>query len=238
MALHLSLAVRALAPSNQASQALASGEWPFPPPSANRAPTGMQAPGRQGGTQACRSVNVMATDSWCQSACAETWNAEICDGMCHCPQRKQKLQQAKQRGPAPEPPDPRILGGWTDCGPNSGVAEWQKKFVGKKEFLNGECADDEHAIRGALPIVREKASKREPSFAYTWGSNAILPGKFGGSQRAPIVGKSSDYKYYWLTFGGQDTDSAKWMRTAEQEMLAAGANGAAFDIEGVDSSVA
>jgi hypothetical protein len=46
------------------------------------------------------------------------------------------------------------------------------------------------------------------------------------------LGSVRDYKHVWLTFGGQDTDSNDWTAAAEQDMLDAGATGAAFDMEG------
>jgi hypothetical protein len=73
---------------------------------------------------------------------------------------------------------------------------------------------------------------REPSYSHEWGATAILPGKFGGGALAPIHGVATDYRYFWLTFGGEDTDSTSWMDTAENDIVKAGAHGAAFDIEG------
>jgi hypothetical protein len=78
-----------------------------------------------------------------------------------------------------------------------------------------------------------------PSFGKTWGSTAILPGKFGSSGVAPVEGNMKDYPYSWVTVGGADTSSGGWEKTAEQDILSAGAGGCAFDEEGgVSASVA
>ena len=46
------------------------------------------------------------------------------------------------------------------------------------------------------------------------------------------MGKAGNYNYFWLTFGGQGTNSKGWEVSAEQDVLDAGAKGAAFDMEG------
>jgi hypothetical protein len=71
-----------------------------------------------------------------------------------------------------------------------------------------------------------------PSFKHSWGTTAVLPGKFGGSKVAPVDGKITDYKYRWVTVGGAGTSSGNWKDTAEQDILDAGALGCAFDEEG------
>jgi hypothetical protein len=78
-----------------------------------------------------------------------------------------------------------------------------------------------------------------PSFGKSWGSTAILPGKFGSSGVAPVEGDMKDYSYSWVTVGGADTSSGGWEKTAEQDIITAGAKGCAFDEEGgVSASVA
>eukprot|EP00964_Phaeocystis_antarctica_P109326 scaffold73812_cov18-Phaeocystis_antarctica.AAC.1 len=71
-----------------------------------------------------------------------------------------------------------------------------------------------------------RGARHDPSFHHTWGVNAILPGRFGGGSVAPIVGKAGNYNYFWLTFGGQGTNSKGWEVSAEQDVLDAGAKGA------------
>ena len=99
------------------------------------------------------------------------------------------------------------------------------------EIAAATCKTDEGAISGAFVNPAGKPA-REPSFSHAWGSNAILPGRFGDDVASPIVGSGKDYKYHWLTVGGQDTDSKSWMETVEQDVLESGAKGVAFDIEG------
>jgi hypothetical protein len=78
-----------------------------------------------------------------------------------------------------------------------------------------------------------------PSYGRSWGSTAILPGKFGSTGVAPVEGNMSSYKYSWVTVGGADTSSGGWEKTAEQDIIQAGAGGCAFDEEGgVSASVA
>jgi hypothetical protein len=71
-----------------------------------------------------------------------------------------------------------------------------------------------------------------PSFSYTWGATAVLPGRFGNPAPAPINGSASNYPYHWVTVGGADTSSSDWADTAEQDILNTGARGLAFDEEG------
>ena len=133
--------------------------------------------------------------------------------------------------PAPPAPEPRIIGGWTNCGPKTGVEEWKKKDVLNPEYADKSCASDEEAISSAF-ANRPDRPAREPSYSHAWGSNAILPGRFGDSKASPIMGAGKDYTYHWLTVGGQDTDSQSWMETVENDVIEAGATGVAFDIEG------
>lgn len=147
--------------------------------------------------------------------------------------------------PEPPPPEPRIIGGWTDCGPNTGLSDMAKarqraasarhQRLDVRTGVNGvvNCTEDEKAISSFLPVRRgNNMPKRNPSYHYTWGTTAILPGTFGGAHVAPIVGSPKQYEYFWLTFGGENTRSADWAKTAEQDIIDAGARGAAFDIEG------
>jgi len=142
----------------------------------------------------------------------------------------------------PPPPNPRILGGWTDCGDNSGIPSLGGAMrLTKRWRLNTRgwgvpkppapnCTREEE--QSLLFSVVKTDRGREPSYSYDWGATAILPGRFGGPEIAPIFGSANDYKYFWLTFGGEDTDSRSWMETAEEDIKSAGARGAAFDMEG------
>ena len=141
----------------------------------------------------------------------------------------------------PPPPNPRIIGGWTDCGESSGITSaavmgqtrrfrLKARGWGQPKAPPPNCTREEE---NALQFKRAQAERgRDPSYSHEWGATAILPGKFGGSALAPIHGAATDYRYYWITFGGEDTDSTSWMETAEDEIIRAGAHGAAFDIEG------
>ena len=141
----------------------------------------------------------------------------------------------------PPPPNPRILGGWTDCGESSGITSaaimgQTKRFRlkvkgwGQPKAPPPNCTREEEDALMFKDVQAERG--REPSYSHEWGATAILPGKFGGDALAPIHGVASDYRYFWLTFGGEDTDSTSWMDTAENDIVRAGAHGAAFDIEG------
>ena len=143
----------------------------------------------------------------------------------------------------PPPPNPRILGGWTDCGENSGITSFKSGTMGKTKRFRlkaygwgapkpppPNCTREEEQALAFDKVQLERG--REPSFSYEWGATAILPGRFGGAELSPIHGSGDDYRYFWLTFGGEDTDSRSWMETAENDIVSAGASGAAFDIEG------
>ena len=71
-----------------------------------------------------------------------------------------------------------------------------------------------------------------PSFQSQWGTNAVLPGKFGSDGVTPVWGKMSNYKHRWVTVGGEGTSSGNWQETAEKDIIAAKALGCAFDEEG------
>ena len=193
------------------------------------------------------------SNEWCESTCRAAPDVDWCKDVCICPPLKPTRDHARAGRPEPPPPHPRILGGWTDCGPNSGesdMAQMQRRSTEKlrvhdRKWGNGgngagkrldkfnNCSKDEEAILAALPPDHRIGDiRREPSYSHAWGANAILPGRFGGSEIAPIIGEAGSYKYFWLTFGGQNTDSSNWMARAEQDIIEAGAMGAAFDIEG------
>ena len=187
----------------------------------------------------CVSNDPAIDAKWCQENCALRTDTEVCVDTCDCPcaEDDSKCKQGKaMRGREdPPPPQPRILGGWTNCGPGA-LKLKTRSVAGKKASLgrkagSGSCENDEELMVKAMAPGMESDSS-SPSYAHEWGATAILPGRFGGSQVAPILGEPRDYHYNWLTFGGEDTDSSNWMETAEQDIIDAKANGAAFDIEG------
>lgn len=142
----------------------------------------------------------------------------------------------------PSPPKPPILGGWTNC-PATCADSCVPPLGPAKNSWGGNisvaecmstCGDD-----GAGPSMCDAkdlgipASKTwGPSFSHKWGATAILPGKFGGTAVAPVDGKMSDYPHRWVTVGGAGTQSGDWQKTAEDDIIAAGALGCAFDEEG------
>jgi len=197
-------------------------------------------------SERCKGLTSWATNLWCNQACKPAPYEKYCKDVCDCPNPNLKVAND------PPPPEPRIIGGWTDCGEDSGITKsFQRAFVHHKPRGNRtrlevphtpNCTRDEESIVSALGkqdpysewigMGMGRGVRRDPSFHHTWGVNAILPGRFGGGSVAPFVGKANAYKYFWLTFGGQNTKSKGWEVTAEQDVIDAGARGAAFDMEG------
>ena len=190
------------------------------------APQATLEPPAEAQPEACTSKGAQVPDAWCETNCKASPRASHCLPVCKCPGT-----ELKKYGPPPPAPEPRIMGGWTDCGPETGIQEWLKKKVLNPEAEHGQCHGMEKAIEAAFESKPAKPG-REPSYSFDWGANAILPGRFGGGEISPIVGSGKDYAYHWLTVGGQDTDSKSWQETAEKEVIATGAKGVAFDIEG------
>ena len=185
----------------------------------------------------CKAKVATVSAEWCDGACAETPDSETCADQCDCPCIK---EGGCKKYEIPDPPNPRIIGGWTNCNPNDEPPEQFKNLTvslrsrARKQAGQG-CDKDETAIlaiTGDLPDVDNAKDMRQMSWNYGWGVNAILPGRFGKSQVAPFIGGPENYKYFWLTFGGENTDSSGWMETAEQDIIDAGAMGATFDMEG------
>ena len=130
--------------------------------------------------------------------------------------------------PKPTPPTPSapfIFGGWLNCTEN--------------------CASSTIAPPGGTPAPCSNCSAPcpdggppnpstwGPSFLSSWpGINTVAPGKFGADKVAPYD-KSGSYKHKWITVGGAGTNSSNWSDTVLQDVKAAGANGIAFDIEGL-----
>ena len=143
----------------------------------------------------------------------------------------------------PTVPNPRIIGGWTNCPPT--CAESCVPPLGPQKTSGGDnmtkaaceatCKPDGsgqanpcNALDMGVPHTKEWG----PAFGSSWGATAILPGKFGGTAVAPVEGDIKDYPYRWVTVGGAGTSSGNWQETAESDILDAGALGAAFDEEG------
>ena len=204
-----------------------------------------------GGPASCTSKSETITADWCNSVCAETPDTEACEPVCDCPCTNNACKQRAKKDPPP--PKPRIFGGWTNCAESGMFFSNNMKLernvkqstkLAQKQQGSGNCGKDEADILTIIdpsyvpvmgvdpPDPDLRAGNREPSYNHMWGGNAVLPGRFGGNGVAPILGEGSDYQYHWITFGGEDTDSSNWAETAEQDIIDAGANGAAFDIEG------
>ena len=188
----------------------------------------------------CKAIAENLPDEWCQSVCAGQPSAGDCTQLCNCPcDAACKASEKMKKEGEPAPPNPRILGGWTDCGSTSGLpsklSDRTLQRLSKSDWGNNKappanCTREEEQALQFKDVLEERG--RDPSYSHDWGATAILPGRFGGPEIAPIYGTGDDYKYYWLTYGGEDTDSRSWMDTAEDDIQRAGATGAAFDIEG------
>ena len=81
------------------------------------------------------------------------------------------------------------------------------------------------SIEGGVGNMPPATKVWGPSYRADWGATAILPGKFGKDEVAPIA--AGKYAYKWVTVGGQDTDSSNWEETAERDIINAGARGCA-----------
>ena len=74
------------------------------------------------------------SNEWCESTCRAAPDVDWCKDVCICPPLKPTRDHARAGRPEPPPPHPRILGGWTDCGPNSGesdMAQMQRRSTEK-----------------------------------------------------------------------------------------------------------
>jgi len=206
----------------------------------------MQKTGGADGAK-CKTKSDTITDEWCNSVCAETPETEACEPVCDCPCQNNACRQRSKKDPPP--PKPRIFGGWTNCDPSRKVGlKMSAKQVAlearERKQSSGDCGKDEGDILQILdpnwnpmpgeepPDPELRAGQHDPSFCAEWAVNAVLPGRFGMDSVAPLRSPADDYEYYWITFGGEDTESSDWAETAEQDIIDAGANGAAFDIEG------
>jgi hypothetical protein len=68
----------------------------------------------------CKSIVANLGDEWCETTCSNAPDDENCKAVCKCPPPP---GQSKRPLKDPEPPQPRIIGGWTDCGRNSGITD-------------------------------------------------------------------------------------------------------------------
>ena len=80
--------------------------------------------------EGCVSLTPNVPAAWCDTTCGPAPRSEQCKPICKCPVSE------LSKVPAPPAPEPRIIGGWTDCGPETGVEEWLAKWV-----LNPDIAD-------------------------------------------------------------------------------------------------
>ena len=180
-------------------------------------------------TFGCHSISEMASDDFCTKGCANI-PPNCPPDMCECPDAAESALSVAGR-PELKAPDPRIIGGWTNCpeeAPNGGVQNEDPDFL--VNYSHQLCHQEEEDGEGE---GNQPAASNEwgPSFKGSWGANAILPGKFGKDDVAPIE-EGHNYRYHWVTVGGQGTDSADWQETAEEDIINAGAKGCAFDEEG------
>ena len=149
---------------------------------------------------------------------------------------------------SPSPPNPPILGGWTNCPPTCadscvpplGPAKnsWGGN-ISKAECMQ-TCGTDGNgpAMCNSKDSGLPHTKTWGPSFSHKWGATAVLPGRFGGSAVAPVDGTMANYPHRWVTVGGADTSSGDWQKTAEADIISAGALGCAFDEEGGVSAAA
>ena len=68
--------------------------------------------------EGCASLSPNVPAAWCDTTCGPAPRSDQCKGICKCPVAE------LSKVPAPPAPEPRIIGGWTNCGPDSGVEEW------------------------------------------------------------------------------------------------------------------
>jgi hypothetical protein len=175
----------------------------------------------------CHSISPMAEDDWCAQGCSNI--PQNCPpDLCECPDES-TAGLSVAGNPDLKAPDPRIIGGWTNCpelAPNGELRNEDTDYL--INYSHQLCLQDEETDE--QPGMPAATSEWGPSYKSDWGANAILPGKFGQNEVAPVDG--GKYKYRWVTVGGQGTDSSDWQETAEQDILDQGAGGCAFDEEG------
>ena len=180
-------------------------------------------------TYGCKSISDMASDQFCTEGCSNI-PPNCPPDLCECPEAGESALSVAGR-PELKAPNPRIIGGWTNCptdAPNGGVENDDPDFLVNYSHQLCHQEEEDGEGEGNQPAA---TGTWGPSYLASWGANAILPGKFGKDEVAPIE-EGADYHYHWITVGGQGTDSADWQETAEQDIVNAGAKGCAFDEEG------
>ena len=212
--------------------------------------------------QGCSSISPMAEDAWCAEMCASA--TPTCpEDLCKCPKVDTSEGEVDAfavdalggrlmfKNKPIRPPHPRIIGGWTNCAAeasNGEVVNESEDFLvdaghklchAEEEGGDADAANQLGPNKGNMPPATKMWG---PSFQLGWGSNAVLPGKFGDGDISP-VDESGEYEYKWVTFGGQNSRfndiaagngnwAENWEETAEQDIIDAGATGCAFDEEG------
>ena len=169
---------------------------------------------KQGARLGCKSISEMAKNSWCKEMCAKI-PPNCPEDMCECPPAEvSKLSYAGR--PDLKPPTPRIIGGWTNCPEEATNGEvinesddyltnFSHQLCRKEEEGGGE--DDAYvlgSIEGGVGNMPPATAEWGPSYRARWGANAILPGKFGKDDVAPISPGRYDYK--WVTVGGEEDE--------------------------------
>jgi hypothetical protein len=191
---------------------------------------------KQGARLGCYSINpAQAKEEWCAEMCANV-PPNCPSDMCACPEAS--ILSIAGR-PDLVPPEPRIIGGWTNCPEvalngevineaTDYLTNFSHQLCRKEEEGGGE--DEGHVLGEESGNMPPATREWGPSYRTSWGANAILPGRFGKDEVAPI--DAGRYRYRWVTVGGQGTDSANWQDTAEQDIINSKAHGCAFDEEG------
>ena len=174
----------------------------------------------------CKSKDTtIVPDDWCATGCSAA--ARNCpEDKCTCPVGS-GLSFAGR--PDLKAPEPRIIGGWTNCPAVPWPGYDDKSPLGK--MAHDACSKEEEGKDG-MPPAGDKGWG--PSYKPEWGSTAILPGRFGkdwGKDKiAPIA--PGHYEYNWVTVGGEGFDASMWREYAEEDIVYAKAKGIAFDEEG------
>ena len=174
----------------------------------------------------CKSRDTtVVPDDWCDTGCSAV--ARNCpEDKCVCPAGS-GLSFAGR--PDLKPPEPRIIGGWTNC-PAVPWPGYNDKGP-LAEMAHDACSKEEEGP-GGMPPAGDK--DWGPSYKPEWGATAVLPGRFGkdwgDAKIAPIA--PGKYEYNWVTVGGEGFDASMWREYAEEDIIASNGKGIAFDEEG------
>ena len=101
------------------------------------APQPMALEPQQQEEEGCVSLTPNVPAAWCDTTCGPAPRSEQCKPICKCPVSE------LSKVPAPPAPEPRIIGGWTDCGPETGVEEWLAKWVLNPDIADKACPKPE-----------------------------------------------------------------------------------------------